>query len=126
VTFHPRDGRPVTVEVEVADTPEARTLGLMYRRELPEHRGMLFLFEGDADRPFWMKNTPIPLDIVFLSARGEILGIAANARPFSLERISIGRPSRMVVELPGGFAERHGLRPGDRVTLQGISSPLAP
>src|SRR5262249_40389829 len=65
VIIHPQSGEPVRVSVEIADTPQKRSFGLMYRRDLPESHGMLFLFPREERLSFWMKNTPLPLDIIF-------------------------------------------------------------
>jgi hypothetical protein len=112
-------GGTVEVALEVADTPEVRQRGLMYRSALPEGRGMLFVFDADADHDFWMKNTLIPLDMLFIAADGRVVGIHANATPLSTAAIRVGRPSRYVLEVPGGYAGRHGIAVGDRVELHG-------
>jgi uncharacterized membrane protein (UPF0127 family) len=126
LVLHPEGRDPVTVRVEVADTPESRRLGLMYRTHLDEDQGMIFFFERDADHGFWMKNTPLSLDMIFISAEGRIVGIAADTRPFSLESVRGGAPARAVLEVRSGFARRHGLKPGDRVAYEAIVSPLLP
>ncbi|HLY36531.1 MAG TPA: DUF192 domain-containing protein [Candidatus Binatia bacterium] len=111
------------VALEIADTPPARNRGLMYRDTLPDGRGMLFVFEDDADHEFWMKNTFIPLDMIFISADRRIVGVHANATPQSTAAIGVGAPSRYVLEVPGGWAARHGIMPGNRVVLDGVASP---
>ena len=108
------------VGLEVAATPEARNRGLMYRESLADGRGMLFVFEDDADHDFWMKNTLIPLDMIFIDAERQVVGVHANATPLSTASISIGAPSRYVLEVPGGWAARHGVATGDRVVLDGV------
>jgi hypothetical protein len=92
----------------------------MFRRELPEDRGMLFVFEEEGEHPFWMKDTLIPLDMIFIDAKGRITGIAARAQPLSLELRAAGR-SRYVLEVVGGWAAERGVRPGDRVRIEGLS-----
>jgi hypothetical protein len=92
----------------------------MYRTALPEGRGMLFVFDRDADHGFWMKNTLIPLDMLFIAADGRLVGIHANATPLSTAQITAGAPSRFVLEVPGGFAARHGVATGDRVEFAGV------
>jgi len=111
---------PVRVTLEVASTERAREQGLMYRRELPEGRGMLFVFDDETEHAFWMKNTMIPLDMLFVGADGRIVGIHENATPLSLAQVSVGHPSKWVIEVPGGFARRRGLTVGDRVELGGV------
>ena len=101
--------------VEVAATPHARAQGLMFRRSLAPGSGMLFDFGRDEVARMWMKNTFIPLDMVFADRRGVVRGIARNARPRSLDTISSRVPVRAVLEISGGEAERIGLVPGDRM-----------
>jgi uncharacterized membrane protein (UPF0127 family) len=116
-------GGVVEVGLEVAATPQARARGLMYRSSLADGHGMLFVFDEVADHHFWMKNTLIPLDMLFIADDGRIVGIHASATPLSTAPIAAGRPSRMVLEVPGGYAARHGIAPGDQVELRGIGGP---
>jgi uncharacterized membrane protein (UPF0127 family) len=111
------------VALEVADTPATRSRGLMYRNALPDGSGMLFVFDDDADHEFWMKNTLIPLDMLFIAADGRIVGIRADATPLSTAAIGVGAASRFVLEVPGGWAGRHGVAAGDRVELVGVRTP---
>ena len=115
-------GGPVRVTLEVATTPEALAKGLMYRNALPDGHGMLFVFAADADHRFWMKNTLIPLDMLFIAADGRIVGIHAEATPLSTAQVGVGRPSRYVLEVPGGWAARRGVAAGDRVELVGVAA----
>jgi uncharacterized membrane protein (UPF0127 family) len=126
VILQPKAGRPVTVYVEVADTPDTQTRGLMYRNQLAPDAGMIFLFDREQHQSFWMKNTPLPLDMIFISRDGRVVGIHARAEPFSLKPISVGVPSRAVLEVNAGFAAAHGLAPGDSVTYRNISSTKLP
>ena len=87
----------------------------MYRRELPEGRGMLFDFSPEQPVSMWMKNTYIPLDMIFIRADGRILRIAENTTPESEAIIPAGRPVRGVLEVIGGTAKKFGIAPGDRV-----------
>ncbi|NWG45970.1 MAG: DUF192 domain-containing protein [Alphaproteobacteria bacterium] len=103
------------LSVEVADTPETRSRGLMWRRSLVPDRGMLFEFEAERPLSFWMKNTYIPLDIVFIAADGRVVHIARATVPHSLEPIPSGAPAAGVLEVSAGTADRLGLAPGDRV-----------
>jgi len=104
--------------VEVADTLEKQERGLMFRRSLPENEGMLFVYREPVEMSFWMRNTLIPLDIVFVGADGVILNIH-QARPLdeSILYRSAGA-ARYVIETNQGWFARHGIVPGDRVTLQ--------
>ena len=101
--------------VEVADTEAARERGLMYRRELPEGRGMLFDFFRDQPVGFWMKNTYIPLDMIFIRSDGRIVSIAENTEPLSERVVPSAAPVRAVLEVKGGTARRLGIQPGDQV-----------
>lgn len=103
--------------VEIADTPEAEARGLMFRRSLAPEHGMLFVFERTEPVQFWMKNTYVPLDIIFIRPDGSVLRIAADARPLSTALIPSGGPVRYVLELRAGTASRIGLVPGNRVEL---------
>jgi len=102
-------------EVELAITPEEKEHGLMFRRELPQGHGMLFDFGFDQPVAFWMKNTFIPLDMLFIRADGRILRIAENTEPLSERNIPSGGPVRAVLEVIGGTAKKLGIAPGDRV-----------
>jgi hypothetical protein len=101
--------------IEVVDTEAAREKGLMFRKSLPEGQGMLFDFHGEGNVSFWMKNTYIPLDMIFIRGDGRILRIAEDAKPQSTDIIPSGGPVRAVLEVIAGTAQKYGLRPGDRV-----------
>lgn len=101
--------------VEVMQTPEERSKGLMYRRELPMGRGMLFDFSPEQNVSMWMKNTYISLDMIFIRADGRILRIAENTTPESEVIIPAGGPVRGVLEVIGGTSKKLGIAPGDRV-----------
>ncbi len=112
-------GKSLVVLVELADTPEKRERGLMFRKELADGRGMLFLFDEEGEHSFWMKDTLIPLDLIFVDSAGRVTGIVARARPLSLEP-RVGGVSRMVLEVPGGWAAANGVKAGDRMRVEGI------
>lgn len=99
----------------LADTPESRARGLMYVTRLDADRGMLFDFETSQVIHMWMKNTPLSLDMLFITDEGIIARIAARTRPFSTEIISSGGAVRAVLEVNGGLAQELGIAPGDRV-----------
>jgi uncharacterized membrane protein (UPF0127 family) len=103
-------------QVELAVTPEETERGLMFRRELPEGHGMLFDFKVDQNVAFWMKNTFISLDMIFIRGDGRILRIAENAEPLSERNIPAGGPVRAVLEVIAGTARKFGIAPGDRVS----------
>ncbi len=101
--------------VEVVDNDADRAKGLMYRKELPEGRGMLFDFHREQEVSFWMQNTYIPLDMVFIRGDGRILRIAENTEPLSTRLIPSGGPVRAVLEVVAGTTQKLGIAPGDRV-----------
>lgn len=119
VTLHTTGG-PVRVWVEIADTPEARARGLMYRRELAADGGMLFVFPQEERLEFWMKNTLLPLDMIFIGADLRVVGIVERAQPLSTVPRGPGVPAQYVLEVNGGFAASHGLQAGDRVEFRGV------
>jgi len=105
----------VVLEVEVAQTDAERTQGLMFRKSLEEQHGMLFDFKVDQPVYMWMKNTYIPLDMLFIRSDGTIARIAANTTPLSTATIASGEPVRAVIEIAGGAAKKLGIAPGDQV-----------
>jgi uncharacterized membrane protein (UPF0127 family) len=117
-----KEGREVTFQVEIADTPAKREMGLQYRRELAPDRGMIFLFPREEPLTFWMKNTPIPLDMLFISGERKIVGIVENTVPFSLEARSVAGNSKYVLEINAGLSRRYGFKAGDSVRFEGFAS----
>lgn len=110
---------PVRVRVEIARSAPELAKGLMYRDSLADGDGMLFVFDDTAEHAFWMKNTFIPLDMLFIGPDRQVVGIVPEAVPQSTRSLSVGRPSRWVLEVPGGWAARHGVAAGSRVELPG-------
>ncbi len=106
------------VRVELAADDASRERGLMFRKELADDQGMLFLFDEEGEHSFWMKNTLIPLDLIFVGADGRITGFVERAQPLDLRPRS-GGPSKWVLEVPGGWVARRGIRVGDRLRLEG-------
>jgi len=104
-----------TFEVEVVREERDRNRGLMFRRHMDAGHGMLFDYDPPVVVAFWMKNTYIPLDIIFVDVEGRIIRIAANTTPHSLEHIPSGGEARAVLEINGGLAEKLGIKVGDRV-----------
>ncbi|HUC99172.1 MAG TPA: DUF192 domain-containing protein [Candidatus Polarisedimenticolaceae bacterium] len=111
----------VSFQVEVAATSEKREVGLMYRRELPADRGMLFIFPAERVNSFWMKNTPIPLDMIFIGRERKIVGIVHETVPFSLDGRSVSVPSQYVLEINGGLSRRYGFKAGDGVKFDNVT-----
>ena len=116
--FTTASGGRVSFRVEVADTPETRARGLMFRRSLALDRGMVFVFPVDDVHTFYMKNTYVPLDMIFVGSDGIVVGVVENARPLTLESRRVERPSRYVVELPAFTARNRGIAQGDQLLLE--------
>jgi uncharacterized membrane protein (UPF0127 family) len=110
-----------TVNVEIADTEASRELGLMYRRHLDENAGMIFVFAKPSHLQFWMKNTVIPLDMIFAGADRRIVGIVREARPFTVWIDAVDGDSQYVLEVNGGFCARHGVAAGDKLVFLGFA-----
>jgi uncharacterized membrane protein (UPF0127 family) len=92
----------------------------MYRKELPRNAGMLFIFPEEDKLEFWMKNTPLPLDMIFFDRNRRVVGIVERAQPFSTTPRGPGVPAQYVLEVNGGFVAEHGIQVGDRAEFQGI------
>ncbi|HEY8212104.1 MAG TPA: DUF192 domain-containing protein [Myxococcaceae bacterium] len=105
------------VDVEIAATPASTQRGMMWRRELQAGKGMLFVFDGESVHSFWMKNTLIPLDLIFIRADFTVAGVVENAQPRTLTGRGVDRPSQYVLEVPGGWSSPAGIRAGTRVTF---------
>ncbi len=104
--------------VEIADTPQSRSRGLMYREQMPRMEGMLFVYEAPGRASFWMKNTLIPLDIIFADRTGLVTRVHANAIPGDLAPIDGGTQVYAVLEINAGLAERFGISPGTQIRHQ--------
>jgi hypothetical protein len=113
-------GAPLEVAVELAKTDRDRERGLMYRRELGDGRGMLFAFEEERVLTFWMHNTCIPLDMIFIARDGTIVGIEESTPTMSDETFSPGCPASYVLEVDAGWSRSHGIRAGTKVALPPI------
>jgi uncharacterized membrane protein (UPF0127 family) len=111
-------GSAYKFEVEVVTTPETRAQGLMFRKAMAPNAGMLFIYPGEQAVSFWMKNTLIPLDMLFLKADGSIAHIAHNAVPHDETPIGSGTAVKAVLEVNGGTAAALGIKEGDRVEYQ--------
>jgi uncharacterized membrane protein (UPF0127 family) len=112
-----------TVDLELAVTPQEVTEGLMYRPSLPEERGMLFIFDADRYPAFWMKNTLISLDLVFLDGSGAVVDIVASVPPCASDpcpTYSPKNPARAVLEIVAGTAAAHGVEPGAAITFERV------
>ncbi|HVV52949.1 MAG TPA: DUF192 domain-containing protein [Polyangia bacterium] len=116
-------GRKVVFRVEVAVTPEEHARGLMYRSELATDAGMIFVFDEPSVQRFWMKNTLIPLDMIFIGQDRKIVGIVEDAAPETESERMVGAPSQYVLEIGGGLSARLGIKRGEPVELQNVPQP---
>ncbi len=117
LAVHTRKGAIIPLSVEIAASEPARTQGMMFRKHLEENAGMLFVFPDMAERHFWMKNTYISLDMLFIDDQGRILGVVESARPGTTTTQTIGQKSKYVLEVNGGWTTRHGVQSGDVVVF---------
>jgi uncharacterized membrane protein (UPF0127 family) len=108
------------LQVEVADDDASRERGLMFRTQVPSGHGMLFVFKSSSNHTFWMKNTLVPLDMVFVGSDLRIVGIVENAEPQTTSPRNPGASSQYVLEVAGGTAFAHGWRAGDRLELHNV------
>lgn len=122
VTILQQDGTRTEFNVMLATKASQQAQGLMYVTDLPQDQGMLFLFRTAQERKFWMKNTFIPLDIIFIATDGRIQHIHSMAKPQSLDHITSGEPSLGVLEINGGLADKMNLQPGDYVIHSGFDN----
>jgi uncharacterized protein len=115
LTIVTQDGKRHAFQVEMAVTPAQQETGLMFRRAVPDGKGMLFDWHSPAEMPMWMKNTLVPLDMIFIGADHRVLHIAENTVPQSLATIPSGGPVRATLEVAAGTAAKLDIRVGDRV-----------
>jgi hypothetical protein len=111
---------PICINLEIADTPKKRERGLMFRKSLPKLQGMLFIFEKEDIHPFWMKNTLIPLDMIFIDRNLKVVGIIKHAKPNTLTPRIVKAPSKYVIEVRAGFAKKYKIKPKTLVLFKGI------
>ena len=121
VTLRDAFGGKHLVEVEIAATHDARTRGLMWRKSLADGKGMLFIFKEQSPLSFWMRNTLIPLDMLFIDKDLKVVGIVERAEPKTLSSRGTGQPSQFVLEVPGGWCAKLGVKAGSAVQLDGAS-----
>ena len=115
--FYRGDSIVAEFNMETADTEYKRTIGLMYRKKMDDNQAMLFVFPDEQPRYFWMHNTYIPLDIIFLDARRKIVSVQKNARPLNDQSLPSGKPAQYVLEIKGGLFDRLGLKEGDSLVI---------
>ncbi|MBW2701929.1 MAG: DUF192 domain-containing protein [Deltaproteobacteria bacterium] len=115
-----RDG-PVRILVEVASRVDEQARGLMHRQQMPEDRGMIFIYSTEALHGFWMKNTYIPLDMLFIGSNRRIVGAVENAEPLTTTRRQVNAPSKYVLEINGGLMKKLGVIEGSEVRFENLS-----
>lgn len=121
LTFYTPDNKPITtIDLEIADTEYERQLGLMKRKSMEENQGMLFIFPDETMRSFWMLNTFIPLDMIFVNANKEIVTIHKNTRVLSDQSYPSSAPAVYVVEVIGGFTDKYNIKEGDKISWMDI------
>lgn len=113
-----KDSLIQTIDVEFAKNEMERSLGLMYRSAMDEHQGMWFIFPEEAPRSFYMRNTEISLDIIYLDKDKKVVSIAKNARPYDETSLPSEKPAMYVLEINGGLADKWGIDKGDRVEVK--------
>jgi len=106
----------VSIDIEIADDDTRREIGLMGRPVMDERQGMLFVLEPEQMASFWMKNTILPLDIIFINKLGEIVTICKNTMPFSEQSYSATAMTLLVLEVNAGFSDKYGIKEGDRIS----------
>lgn len=122
VSFLRSEGDTIsTVKVAVANDNRSRSEGLMNVTNLPEHSGMLFIFENDQPRSFWMANTPLSLDIIFVNSEMEIVRIHRNTQPYSQKSIQSEEAARFVVEVNAGYTLENDIREGMQISIEGVN-----
>ncbi|MFZ5946617.1 MAG: DUF192 domain-containing protein [Stygiobacter sp.] len=116
LSFNDQKGNLISsIDIEIADTDEQRQLGLMFRDKMEETQGMLFIFDREAPQAFWMHNTILPLDIIYINSKMEIVHIVKNAKPFDDSSLPSIKPAQFVVEVNAGYCEKFGLKEGDKI-----------
>ena len=118
VSIFKNDSLIQTIEVEFAKNDEERALGLMYRSSMDEHQGMWFIFPEEAPRSFYMRNTEIPLDIIYLDKDKKVVSIAKNAHPYDETSLPSEKPAMYVLEINGGLSDKWGIEKGDRMEVR--------
>ncbi len=121
LSFVDKSGKTVQkIEIEIADDDRQREQGLMWRRSMAESRGMVFIFPEESPQRFWMRNTYIPLDIIYVNSKMEIVSIQKNCKTLNDVGLPSNAPAQYVVEVIGGFSDRHGIKAGTKVSFKDL------
>ncbi len=122
LTFQTKDGSFIsTIDLEFAETTKERTQGLMYRTEMKENQGMLFIFPEEQMQSFWMHNTVLPLDMIFINSNLEIVTIRKNTKPYDDSSYASTKPAQYVVEVNAGYTDKFNIKVGDKVVFRRIN-----
>jgi len=116
LSFTSKEGNLITqIDVEIADDNEQRATGMMFRDSMEETQGMFFIFDFEVPQSFWMLNTILPLDIIYVNSKLEIVKIIKNAKPFDETSLPSIKPAQFVVEVNAGYCDKHGIKEGDKI-----------
>ncbi len=122
LTFQTKEGSFISsIDLEFAETTKERTQGLMYRTEMKENQGMLFIFPEEQMQSFWMHNTVLPLDMIFINSNLEIVTIRKNTKPYDDSSYPSTKPAQYVVEVNAGYADKYNIKVGDKVVFRRIN-----
>lgn len=125
ITIETQAGPLYAIDVELALTKKQQAQGLMHRESLDSDKGMIFFFPKESIRSFWMKNTLIPLDMIFIDKTGKIVHIHSNARPLDETHITTPKPALAVLEINGGQSDKWNIKAGDKIIHPGFRNVLA-
>lgn len=121
LTFITKDGKFISqIDIEIAEDDQSRGQGLMYRYKMAETQGMLFIFPSETRQSFWMRNTPLSLDMIFVNKNNEIVTIHKNTEPFKEISYPSTAPAIYVIEVNAGYTDKHGIDEGDKITWRRI------
>ncbi|MDP3581145.1 MAG: DUF192 domain-containing protein [Ignavibacteria bacterium] len=116
LSFTNKNGDSIAqIEIEIADDNQQRSTGLMFRNKMAESQGMLFIFDTEEPQAFWMRNTILPLDIIYVNSKMEIVKIVKNAKPFDDTSLPSVKPAQFVVEVVAGYTDKLGIIEGDKI-----------
>lgn len=117
---NPKGDSIAQIEIEIADDDQQRQTGLMFRNKMGEYQGMLFIFDSEAPQAFWMHNTVLQLDIIYVNSKMEIVHIAKNAKPYDDKSLPSVKPAQYVVEVNAGYCDKIGIKEGDKIVWRRI------
>ncbi|MBN8704621.1 MAG: DUF192 domain-containing protein [Bacteroidetes bacterium] len=125
LSFIKNDSSLLKIEIEIADNDNSRMQGLMYRKHMAETEGMLFIFDYESPQTFWMKNTHLTLDMIFINRALEVVSIQKYTQPYSEGKYPSEGSALYVLEVVGGFSDRHNIQPGDKIRFSRSGIPAS-